>query len=397
MSIDFIHKHRMNIYLKSKKMKHLINIFFIVTLVVSSQAQSIDVDRMHRDLEVAQHALSTIITPKNNQLPRFNYYFDEIDADYIKDYGVIFMISSEGFGKVKLFGVPESVHVSPDDKENSDKLKASVAGEKDHFIENSKTFLADYAGIIGQLDEDQMISIRRGGGELHVDKMDLERAYIAKSGSGTNTQTFWSTNMNAANNSELIIEVGVGKINALRKGKISRDDFFKAVNVVENVRDYSKDADLETLSAMFHRLYEKDLSKTYYSERQPKYSKLANFGVIVKMKFYSSYEDNNVYSMPTIAKKGLTLEERNQFVMDLLPQFESEFKENLVNYGRTLKNLDSDELILFEINMTTCKNCKDFPRVMKFSVKKSALHKYNRGKISMTDAIKKVNVERILD
>ena len=193
----------------------------------------------------------------------------------------------------------------------------------------------------------------------------------------------------------MIIEVGVDKINAFRKGQISRDDFFNAVTVTEIEEIHEKDADLETLSAMFHRLYKKDLSDTYYSERMPKYSKLTNFGVVVKMKFYSSYEDNNIYSMPTIDKKGLTLEERNQHVMDLLPKFESDFKENLVNYGRTLKNLDSDEVLLFEINMTTCKNCKDFPRYMKFSIKKSALHKYNRGEISLDKAIAMVNVDRL--
>ena len=67
----------------------------------------------------------------------------------------------------------------------------------------------------------------------------------------------------------------------------------------------------------------------------------------------------------------------------------------MVNYGRTLKNLDSDEVLLFEVNMTTCKGCKDFPEIMKFSIKKSALHKYNRGKLSMDEVVAKVNVDRI--
>jgi len=195
---------------------------------------------------------------------------------------------------------------------------------------------------------------------------------------------------------ELIVEVSVGQIKKLRKGNINRDAFLKSVNVVENVMSYEKDADLETLSAMFQRLYKKDLSKTYYSERAPKYSKLSNFGVIVKMKVYSSYENNNVYSMPTISKKGLSLEERNNHVMELLPQFEADFKDNMVNYGRTLKNLDSDEILMFEVNMTTCKDCNDFPRYMKFSIKKSVLHKFNRGDLTMKQAADKVNVERIV-
>ena len=392
-------------------MKHILNILLIAAFVVTSQAQSIDEERMHRDLEVAENALSTIISPKNNQFPRLSFG-DDIEADYIKDYGVILMVPSQGYGRGSVFGIAETENVgtiytvkgekAPKSAKalkahkapSADKLEVSVHEKKEHFIEKSKLFLADYAGIIGQLKDDQMISIRRGGDDLHVNNFDLSKLNFAKEGTDSDVVATWSTKMNADFNSELIVETSVAKINALRKGKISREDFFKSVSVVENVRDYAKDADLETLSAMFHRRYKKDLSTTYYSESQPKYSKLSKFGVIVKMKFYSSYEDNNVYSMPTIGKKGLTLKERNQLVMDLLPQFESDFKENLVNYGRTLKNLDSDEVLLFEISMTTCKDCKDFPEVMKFSVKKSVLHKYNRGSLSLNDAVNKVNVER---
>lgn len=372
-------------------MKNFLNILFLSTLVVSIQAQNIDNERMHRDLEVAENALSTIVSPNSNQFPRLGFGEEEIVADYIKDYGVIFMVSISGFSKVKLAKAPDAKNIYLESAENT---AVSENDDENHFIEKSKLFLADYAGIIGQLDESQMISIRRGGSGMQY---DLEKLYFVKSGNTTSTETVIGTEVRSDADSELIVEVEVAKINALRMGKISREDFLNSVNVIKNEVDYSKDVDLETLSAMFHRLYKKDLSTTYYSESKPKYSKLSNFGIIVRMKFYSSYEDNKIYSMPTISKKGLTLKERNKNVMDLLPKFESEFKENLVNYGRTLKNLDSDEVLLFEINMTTCKDCNDFPKVMKFSIKKSVLHKFNKGKISLEEAIDLVNVDRIID
>lgn len=368
-------------------MKYLFNILLLMAFAISTFGQSIDDERMYRDLQVAENALGTIITPYDGDFPRWNFDEKDIDAGYVKDYGVVFMVK----GNVKC-NTRTAAYVTESSGNGSNQEQLEENSEKNKFIENSKVFLADYAGIIGQLKDDQKISIRRGGGSSAAHNFNLEKVYFAHGDTENKAKIVWADNKNAE--SELIIETTVGNINALRKGSMNREQFLNSIEVVENVMSYEKDAALETLTAMFHRLYEKDLSKTYYSDRKPKYSKLSNFGTIIKMKVYSSYEDNDVYSMPTISKKNLTLAERDNHVMELLPQFESDFKENIVNYARTLKDLDSDEILLFEVNMTTCNGCKDFPKIMKFSIRKSVLHKYNKGSISMNKAIDMVNVDR---
>ncbi|MEM9545366.1 MAG: hypothetical protein AAGA77_05310 [Bacteroidota bacterium] len=375
-------------------MKHFLTLITLLAVAFTTSAQSIDKDRMHRDLEVAENALGTIIKTETDNFPGWHFRDKDIEAEYIEDYGVVFNVSSNSYNYLVI--ADKVKHKDHKDGVEID-LKKPLEEEKDHFIENSKTFLADYAGIIGQLDESQKISIRRGSSGLRQSPINLEDLYLeGKKGLAT-TKTIWASDDIVLADSELTVEVNVGKINELRRGDISREEFFKMVKVVENVHSYEKDPDIETLVAMFKRLYKKDLSKTYYSEREPKYSKLSNFGVVIKMKLYSSYEHNdNMYYMPTIDKEGLTLEERNKYVVELLPQFEKDFRENLVNYGRTMKDLDSDEVLMFEINMTICKGCKDFPRFMKFSVKKSVLHKFNRGELDLNQAMEMVNVERIM-
>lgn len=375
-------------------MKHILTLIFIATLAITTTAQSFDEERMHRDLEVAEKALGTTITPSSDDFPIWHVGDKDIEADYVKGYGVVFKVNSNSLARVKIFD--KAKVKSKNGNQEVVVTKADIdKDEKKKFIENCKTFLADYSGIIGQLKDDHKISIRRGGSEAQVGGYNLENIYFEGSDLSDKKKTIWTVNPESNSESELIVEVSVGNVVALRKGEISREAFFNSVNVIENEMSYEKDPDLEILSAMFYRLYKKDLSKTYYAEHQFKYSKLSNFGVIIKMKLYSSYEDNKVYSMPTISKEDLTLQERNQYVMELLPQFESDFKDNLVNYGRTLKNLDSDEILMFEVNMTTCNDCNDFPRTMKFSVKKSVLHKYNRGELSMKQAMDMVNVDRL--
>jgi hypothetical protein len=373
-------------------MKHIFTVGLFVGIAITLTAQSFDKDRMRRDLEVAENALGTILKPESGDFPQLHIGENDIEAEYIKDYGVVFNVKKRGGNRVNFYPKPKDVK-----SEKVIEMEEASEMENNHFMEGCKLFLADYASIIGQLKDDEKISIRKGGLGALFGEFNFENVYFTKGGSEGMAPVIWSTNDKVSGESELIIEASVSKINALRQGKINRDAFLKSVSIVENEMSEEKDPDLETLSAMFHRLYKKDLSKTYYSERQPWYSKLSNFGVIIRMKFYSSYEENNIYSMPTISKNGLTLKERNNHVMQLLPQFEADFNENLVNYARTLKNLDNDEVVMFEIDMTTCKDCLDFPRIMKFSIKKSVLHKYNLGDLSMKEAVNMVSVERILE
>ena len=63
-------------------MKHNLIILLAIILVAPSNAQSIDKERMHRDIEVAENALRTIISPANSKLPRFNIYEENIEGEY---------------------------------------------------------------------------------------------------------------------------------------------------------------------------------------------------------------------------------------------------------------------------------------------------------------------------
>ncbi|MBT8218455.1 MAG: hypothetical protein KJP00_01435 [Bacteroidia bacterium] len=407
-----------------------------------------DKDRMHRDLEVAENALSTLLSTDSNYEYRRVGLFggSNVEGEFIKDYGVIFTIGGRGFApytrasyalaqakeameseKAALAEVQREKEIAGQKmKEAKEKMKVKeemIKAEKEQMqrykeqmkrlgqaevkirgmntqevnedmIDKIQVFLADYARIIGQLNDNHKIVVKIGHGSgsfapmvTTVDRSDesiiwAERSLQSAGRGGT----------------EITIEVSVGKINELSQGKITRDAFFEQVSVTKMEIDNSRDADLETLTAMFHRLYQKDLSKTYFTSFKPSYSKLSNFGSIISMKLYSSNVLNDeLYSMPTIGKDKMTREERNKEVMAMLPEFEKEFKENIVNYARTIKNLNEDESLLFEVTMTACDDCKDFPKKMKFTIQQSVLQKYNKGAISIPDAVRNIEVERIMD
>jgi hypothetical protein len=72
----------------------------------------------------------------------------------------------------------------------------------------------------------------------------------------------------------------------------------------------------------------------------------------------------------------------------LYPVFELELKDNILEYGRTVKSLDDDEELVFRVNMTKCTGC-DIPSSLELSIKASVLKEFNAGKIDRKAATAK--------
>jgi hypothetical protein len=150
------------------------------------------------------------------------------------------------------------------------------------------------------------------------------------------------------------------------------------------------DPDLELLASMINRIYRPDLSKTYFTENYVYYEKLKDFGVIYYLQMLSSNEMGfQRYLMPTIGLENVDLATRNKKVTELYPKFEQELKENMVEYGRTLKSLKENEVLVFQIRMTRCPEC-GIPSSLELIIKGSVLKDFAAGKIDQAAAISKI-------
>jgi hypothetical protein len=93
--------------------------------------------------------------------------------------------------------------------------------------------------------------------------------------------------------------------------------------------------------------------------------------------------------MPTIGLENVDLATRNKKVTELYPKFEQELKENMVEYGRTLKSLKENEVLVFQIRMTRCPEC-GIPSSLELIIKGSVLKDFAAGKIDQAAAISKI-------
>ena len=248
----------------------------------------------------------------------------------------------------------------------------------DKIISAAKNFMADYGDMLSQLSTEERIVVTNRG----------------------NTQNQF--NYFGQNNKSSLMSVELRKSDLIdfRQGKLNREQLIAKMKVVNSVTSNKVEPDMELLVSIFNRLYREDLSRTYYTQGSTYYERLTDFGAILHMQVVSSIvNEYNVPAkearlvMPTLGLANLTQEERDKKVKELYPMFESELKENILDYGRTLKSLNDNEQLIVNVTLTKCQDC-GIPATLELAVKASVLKDYNAGKLEKSAALSKIEVKK---
>lgn len=262
---------------------------------------------------------------------------------------------------------------------NSDSVNA-VNNVK--IINAAKTFIADYGDMLSQL-------------------APTERIIVTNKITGENR--FWY-NGQQAKRSLLSVEAAKSDLTQFRQGNITRDQLLAKMKVINTTTSEKTEPDMELLASIFNRLYREDLSRTYYMQGGAYYERLTDFGVVLHMQVVSSITNTDMYgnystgndlrlSMPTLQLSNLTQEERDKKVKELYPLFENELKENMLDYGRTLKSLKDNEQLIVDVGITKCTGC-GIPGSLELAVKASVLKEYSAGKLDKSAALSKIEVKK---
>jgi hypothetical protein len=398
----------------------------IIAVIAAAQAQNkIDEDRMNRDIAVAENVLSTLI---RQQFSKRNFFPFEVEGSYMPGFGITFRLPSDFSGKMlwimndqpgssvswssdgangltittsgidgspgTSFSGSSNVSTSTEDecedcpknvRVRSKKSKlAPRAAKRDltdslrinynaAIIQASKDFIADYGDLISQLAPDERIVI--------TNKMDRSR-------------NNWLWQSKGSSDLYLSMEVLKSDLNTFKQGKINRDQFLAKIKTINTETTDDLSPDLELLSSIFNRLYRPDLSKTYFIQEDVYYDRLKDYGVIYEMRVYSSTgADFGQYDMPTLGLRDVAKDERFKRVKELYPSFEKNLLDDVLEYGKTLKSLKENEVLIFNVKLTECKGC-GIPSTLEISVKNNVLKDYSSGKLSKEAALTKLAVKK---
>ncbi len=276
--------------------------------------------------------------------------------------------------------------------EYSENLEASMEKTEEAII----TFLADYADLIGQLKPTDNILVKQdspfdqdiliyGFGEGDDVWVDADVDVDDDTGSAG---VYSGKNKGSGFSAEISKKV----VTDYKTGKIDFDAFREKV-VIKRAAPERKSADLDMFANIFKQYYSPKMSTTFFTERTPGYEILDNFGVIYTINTYSSYVDGRYYSMPVLDKKRVSPEERKEAIEELYPMFESDIKSFIIDYGRTIRSLQEDDMLLLKIKMTKCEDCT-IPKMIDVSVKMSVLKQFDQQKISREKALASIEIKK---
>jgi hypothetical protein len=414
----------------------------MVLSAVAASAQSDSDSRMNRDVAVAENVLSTLI---KQEFSKRNFFPIEVNGNYRVGYGVTFTVPTDmlipmvwgGENEVVVYdGVPGaysySFSTTPDDiavlerqkesaekdkvkaeqsKEKAEKLKERAEVEKTkaeiaeakspradgpykttvgrgvrsksmnrdslaaayttRIIEASKNFLADYGDMMSLLKPEEKIVITNRG--------------------ENNYNYYWNQN---DKRTIMIVEATKGDLTSFRQGKITREQLLAKIKVTNTESSGKREPDLEVLSSAFNRLYDSDLSTTFFVQGSTYYERLNDFGAILYMQVFSSNQARDgLLNMPTVNLREVDQETRDKKVKELYPVFEKELKENILEYGSLIRSLKDNEFVVFNVKLTKCKSC-GIPTDIEITTPISVLRDYSAGKLDKNSAIGKMTVKK---
>lgn len=375
--------------------KTLNTAIILLTINFNLYSQEFDDIRMDRDLEVAENILATL----SSKGSRLGYWGRSVSGTYVKGYGVILTLPQNfvlGDSYLKIFS--GTIFFDDDRKDNKKELKrkellnldSTREARIEKLVDIMKIFLVDYGDLISQLAPSDHIMVTEKGEKLGYAFAPVlsTRGVLAPADSYVN----WS---NTVAERKISAEVLKADLTGYRKGNMTREQMMNKVVVKKEIPNREKEPQLELFASILGRLYKSDLSKTYYSPSTPSYERLSNFGVIFKLKVYTSGGrdlyfrlDNRVLS----DEKKQSAEKSKALAKEMYPEFIRGLKRNLIEYGRTLRNFGKDEILMVKVSIGDCRKCS-LPKNIDITVKGNILSDFDKGNIDLSRAMDKITIK----
>lgn len=403
--------------MKTLRLKNL-SFLLLISLIVtgSALAQQVDNNRMNRDIRIMENILGEVFKVKaiTGRASVGNAFYvstpfggsGSIKGFYLPGYGVIFLIPGQRNS------LPISIEVSRKSDDNSDSEDRSVAfyystddAEQDRKVDaesvtrRMKEFLMDYASTIGQLKDNEKVMLVYGANKSPYSELSF--------------YTLTGDRKKQDQEQPLpVVSAYVKKsdLNAFKRGSLSAGDLEKRITVTEEEgKEY---LDLKVMKNIFETALKEVPQKSFRLSGDINYLRLDGFGVMYNLKvrfadrhllsgnvFFdrSSFQANNVRITEKVIdslKEERTKDEaaHNKEVEAAYKQLKDNLSEYLLDYGRTLSSVQSDEYILASVSVSDTWGSYELPARMDLQIKKSVLENLDRGRISRDEALEQITI-----
>lgn len=377
-----------------------------------SEAQDLDVQRMNRDIRIMENVLEELFkmefeTEINNGdravvISGFSPFGRGVKGTYLPGYGALFMVSSN----TSLLSSHVNIVRRNKDKGGAAFYYGDGDGDDDSnrkideetIKERITEFLKNYAPTIGQLKKDEQVMViygsNSGNSQMHI--------VVTRNENG-------ERDVKKEERQPSVISVSVKKsdLDAYRRGSLKENEFGKKLSVSNS--ENKERVDLKVMSNIFETAFKESRKNALRISGTVNFMYLENFGALFSFNarfsnrdFFAPFDvqrldvrrlltedrDSAIITAEKEAEKRS--EERTEQTKEAYETFKKELQEYLIDYGRTLSSVDSDQHILVSVDLNTAWSDNELPERLDIQLKKSVLEDVDKGAISREQAMKKI-------
>jgi len=398
---------------------------------LANSQTTVDASRMERDIDIMEKVLNELFSNRSSTHNPFNNvkFSSERTAQgsYLPGYGVLFITpayagwanASKSFistergwkGTVNIAPVasPQAGMITkgvdenkPMKSEEKPKEKAAQEGKAPQakmnvyhlnadsmlkaqielVTKNMKEFLVNYADAIGQLPADNRILLI-----YNENARTKSRNFTIDHGDRTSLVAM----------PRISAEVKREDLATYRSGKMDRKGLESRIKIKQENEEKENYAEYKVFAGIVESLYPVN-QQSLYRVRNISYHYLPSFGVVYLIDM--NLRDELFASTALRYKTAITLTEVEQSKTDssqvklreeAYGQFENDIRATLLDYGRTLRNLSAEQIILLTVSLPTCEACK-VPERVNVSIKKSVIDAYEQNKIDRKAALESIYI-----
>lgn len=382
----------------------------LITLTLTTgilNAQSLDKDRMQRDIEVMENILASLFQENEEGMVTPNLYFANqhtIEGSYLEGFGVLFSVAPRfRFGAVQLdhnrirreairgnaIVIPEGQRVIIDQEGKIQTTAEDSLATESRFRKVVEAFAVDYAYLLRLLPPNEKVMIRYGGGPAQGEP------FVVWSGIASSTP---------GGGAVLSAVVSKADLDAFQNERITKEQLLSRIRFTTDTGEVGEaDRDLLLLSSIFSRLYKSDLSEEFFLNSSANFERIEGVGVVYYLTMGSKSRSPSIYfydgsRLRTRERGGVVApqptdalppEEEQEManLEEAYPEFLKELKNNIIEYGSIVKNLAPGEALIFRIKLPSCEDCQSMPQKLEVTCRQATLENYRKNKITLEKAV----------
>ena len=393
-------------YIKNALILSLFTALFIPAAVAQN---SMDINRMQRDINIMENILEELFKTRweargnTVRVTSTGLFFggnsSDIRGTYLPGYGIIFIIPGGPPGLVTYSDTNEDKNYSYTFRYSDDASSGNTVTEE-NVTQRIREFLREYGSTIGQLSPSDRIMV------IYNTQQQLREFPFLESSDDQTKQQRLPTISVVAQRKDL---------QAYRSGNLSEEELNDRLSVSKSGAETKDRLDLKVMANIFETALKEQEGPAFRIRGSIDYLKLDNYGALFFFDArYSSRSGGFFFEMPKIsgfqfredeAKARVEVqralenevnqsrkqqEETTEEIKKSYDTFINNIREYLVDYGRTLSSVTSDQHIL--ISSTISSSIDEIPERVDLQIKKSVLEAMDKGDMSRDEAISQIVV-----